>query len=80
MKKILAIILAILLIASMAVPAYAVTPSFKIPDVPQISKIKFNIKIELPEDFWDNYFKEHPVNWKSIMDTPAAGKLSGWKK
>jgi hypothetical protein len=26
----------------------------EIPDVPQISKIKFNVKIEMPDDFWDN--------------------------
>ena len=55
MKKILAFIVAVMLIASMAIPAYAVTPTFKIPDVPQISNIKFNVKFELPDDFWDNF-------------------------
>ena len=62
MKKILAMLLALLLIVSMAIPAYAVTPKLEIPDVPQISKIKFDIKIELPDDFWSNWFKEHPLN------------------
>jgi len=61
MRKIIAFILAVMLIVSMAIPAYAVTPSYKL-DVPQISKIKFDIKIELPDDFWDNWFKEHPLN------------------
>jgi hypothetical protein len=64
MKKIICIILAVMLIASMTVPVYAATPKLEIPDVPQISKIKFDIKIELPDDFWSNWFKEHPLNIK----------------
>ena len=64
MKKILAILLAVLLIASMAVPAYAATPKMKVPDVPQVSRIKFDVKIELPGDFWSNWFKDHPINIK----------------
>lgn len=77
MKKILAILLAVMLIASMTIPAYAATPSLKVPDVPQISKIKFNVT--MGEDFWDNYFKEHPINWGSIMNTPVTKELSRWK-
>jgi hypothetical protein len=57
-------LLAVMLIASMTVPAYAATPALKIPSVPQISNIKFNVKIELPDDFWTNWFKEHPLNIK----------------
>ena len=64
MKKILVFTLALMLIVSMTIPAYAVTPKLEIPDVPQISKIKFDIKIELPDDFWTNWFKEHPLNIK----------------
>ena len=80
MKKILAILLAVALVASMAIPAQAVTPSYKIPEVPQTSKIKFDIKIELPGDFWENYFEEHPTNWKALIEAPVTGKLSRWKQ
>lgn len=65
MRKIIAFILAVMLIASMTIPAYAVTPSYKL-DVPQISKIKLDIKIELPDDFWDNWFKDHPIGVPDI--------------
>lgn len=46
MKKIIIFVLTMMLIASMAVPAYAVTPALKIPNMPQISSIKFNTKLE----------------------------------
>lgn len=46
MRKIIAILLAIMLIASMAIPAYAVTPKLDIPDVPQISNIKLDVKLD----------------------------------
>lgn len=58
MKKIITFTLALMLIASMAVPAFAATPSFETPEVPQISKIKFNINFEFPENFWDNWFEK----------------------
>lgn len=62
MKKILIFVLTVMVVASMAIPAYAVTPSLGVPDVPQISKIKFDVKIDLPDEFWSNWFKEHPLN------------------
>lgn len=80
MKKILAIILAVMLIASMVIPAYAVTPSFKVPEVPQISKIKFDIKIELPDDYWSNWFKEHPINWGNLFNIAEIKELTRWKQ
>ena len=63
MKKILALILAVLLIASMAVPAYAVTPKYEFPDLPEIPDISDDIKIEIdiPDSFWDKWFQEHPI-------------------
>jgi hypothetical protein len=61
MKKILAIALALLLIIGTAVPAHAVTPSLEVPDMPEVSKIEFDIKIELPDDFWTRWFDEHPL-------------------
>ena len=58
MKKFILFVLTLMLIASMAVPAFAATPSFEIPEVPQISKIKFDINFEFPENFWDNWFEK----------------------
>lgn len=45
MRKILAILLAIILVASMVVPAFAATPTLNI-KVPQISSIKFTVKLD----------------------------------
>lgn len=46
MRKIIAIVLAVILVLSMAIPAYAATPALKIPNVPQISSIKFNVNLD----------------------------------
>ena len=46
MRKIIAIALAVMLVASMVIPAYAATPALKTPNVPQISSIKFNVKLD----------------------------------
>ena len=45
MRKFIAILLAVMLVASMVVPAYAATPKLNI-KVPQISSIKFNVKLD----------------------------------
>ena len=58
MKKILAILLAVLLVAGMAIPAFAVTPALQVPDVPQISDIEFNINLDLPDDIFDEYIHD----------------------
>jgi len=63
MKKLVAIILALMLIASMAIPAYAVTPTLNIPDVPQISNIKFDVDVKVSQGFWDRWFADHPVKF-----------------
>lgn len=61
MKKIICTMLALLLIiGTMTVPAHAVTPALKIPDLPKVPEIK--VEVELPKSFWDNWFDEHPLN------------------
>lgn len=60
MKKIFAILLALCLTLSLSITAFAATPSFKIPNI-SIPDISDNIKIELPDDFWDKWFDEHPL-------------------
>lgn len=69
MKKFVIFALTLTLIASMAIPAYAVTPPLKVPSItiPDISgNVKDNITEEIEESettgsFWDNWFKEHPI-------------------
>ena len=67
MKKIIIMLLSVLLIVSMAVPAYAVTPGYQAPDIPDFSEIKFDIKFEFPEGFWEKWFDEHPISWKPVI-------------
>ena len=40
MRKIICMLIIVMVIVSMAVPAYAVTPSFDVPDIPDFSGIK----------------------------------------
>ena len=64
MKKLIIFALTLLLICCMAVPAYAATPSLDVPDIPDFSNIEFDIKLELPDNFWSNWFDKNPINWK----------------
>ena len=68
MKKILAILLAVLLIACLAVPAYAVTPKYEFPDLPEIPDISDDaaewVRGWIPADFWDRWFSDHPIIFK----------------
>ena len=54
MKKILAILLAVLLIMAMAIPALAVTPDLGVPDMPEIPDISDDVEIELPDGIFDD--------------------------
>ena len=58
MKKILAILLAVLLIVSMAIPAAAVTPKLQIPDVPKIPDISDDVRLNLPDGIFDEYIPD----------------------
>lgn len=65
MRKIIAILLAVMLVVAMAVPASACTPKLKIPKVPQISGIKFEVKLdENLEKAVDN----HANKWVGKID------------
>lgn len=61
MKKIIAILLAVMMIAAMAITVQAVTPALGAPDMPEIPDLSAGIVIELPEDFWDKWFEENPM-------------------
>lgn len=60
MRKIFAFLLAIMLVMSMAISAYAITPTFNIPSI-KIPDISDDIEVKLPQSTWDNYFKENPI-------------------
>ena len=61
MRKLLAILLALLLIACMVIPASAATPRLSVPSMPSVPKIK--VQITLPESFWDNWLANNPIVW-----------------
>jgi hypothetical protein len=60
MRKIIAILLAAMLIASMSVTAFAVTPKWEYKPV-KLPQIKVTIKI--PDSVFQSWFKEHPISF-----------------
>ena len=63
MKKIIAIMLALVLVISMAIPVAAVPPKMQIPDLPEIPDVSGNVNVELPQTFWDRWFAGHPIKF-----------------
>ena len=61
MKKIIVIALVLTMMIAMAVTANAVTPTIKVPKLPEIKIDTSNIKVEIPDSFWDKWFAEHPI-------------------
>jgi len=63
MKKIICIMIAVMLIACLAVPAYAVTPKYEFPDLPEIPDISDDVKFgfRISGSFWDDWFAKHPA-------------------
>ena len=96
MKKIIALILAVLLIACLAVPAYAVTPKYEFPELPEIPDISDDVKIEIdiPDSFWADWFEKCPIRlggeesnmtkllkkWAGKCPVPAFNIPSEWLK
>lgn len=66
MRKIIVIILALVLVLSMSVPAFAATPKWEYPHI-EVPNIKVNIKI--PDSVFTNWFKEHPIKLPEITFT-----------
>lgn len=70
-RKLLVIIAVVLLVVAMALTVYAVTPTLNIPDVPNISNIKFDINLDETlnngiSNYISNWFKEHPLTFSKI--------------
>lgn len=73
MKKILSLVLLLSLVMVLSMQVYAVTPIIKVPSV-SIPDISDNVEIELPEEFWDKWFDEHPL--PEITIKPEAPVIS----
>ena len=61
MRKIIIFLVVVTLVASLAVTASAATPALKVPTLPQVPTIK-PVQIELPANFWADWFASHPLN------------------
>lgn len=59
MRKIITLMLALVLIVSLAVTSFAATPKWEYKPV-VLPQLKVSIKI--PDSVFDNWFKEHPIN------------------
>lgn len=62
MRKIIALLLALLLILAMAIPAFAVTPELDVPDMPEIPDISDDVEIELPDGIFDDYIPDIDID------------------
>ena len=66
MKKLFAFISVLLIMAAIAIPTYAVTPTIKVPNIKvSITKVP---EVKLPDSFWDKYFQEHPITIPAPAD------------
>lgn len=66
MKKLFAFISVLLIMAAIAIPTYAVTPTIKVPGV-KIPTIKVP-EVKLSDSFWDKYFDDHPITIPAPAD------------
>ena len=64
MKRMIVFALVCIMVTSMAVTSYAVTPSYKPPKLPEIKVDTSNIQVEVSQSFWDKWFAEHPIQIK----------------
>ena len=66
MKKILAIITVLFIVAAIAIPTYAVTPTIKVPSI-KVPAIKVP-EVKISDSFWDKWFEEHPITIPAPAD------------
>ena len=70
MKKIITFLLAVMLIASMTVPVYAVTPELDVPDMPEIPDISNDIDIDIPDGVFDDYIPDVDIGVDIEIELP----------
>ena len=79
MKKIICILLAVVLICTMTVSAYAATPKLSTPDMPEIPDLSDDVSVELPDGFWEQYFKDHPMEIPEL-EAWTRHTVPGWRE
>ena len=65
MKRMIAIMLALLLIATLSLTVHAVTPKLNInlPEIPDITNsVRENVRDGLPNMMLENWLREHPIH------------------
>lgn len=77
MKKFITIVCAVMLIACMAFPAHAVTPTFTIPNMPEIPTVQ--VDIDIPESVFDNWFEDHPIVIPVSTEWQEIGLFRNWR-
>lgn len=70
MKRIVIFLFVLIMIFSMAVSSFAITPKWEYKPV-KIPEIKVSIKI--PNKVYDDWFKEHPLDLKISYTSPTLG-------
>jgi heme/copper-type cytochrome/quinol oxidase subunit 2 len=60
-KKFFAFVMIVVLVIAMAVPACAVTPAMKAPNLPKIPEIQTNVRVKVTGSFWNRWFASNPV-------------------
>ena len=70
MKKFLTLLFSFVLVLTTALPASAVTPSFTVPKLPDLSGIKFDFKFKIPEDYFEKWFEDHPIRIPDGFEFP----------
>ena len=66
MKRLVIFVLTLMLVLSLSVSAFAVTPSYKIPNLPKVPDISTSVQVTLPSNFWSNWFSNHPITVPSL--------------
>ena len=68
MKRIVIFLFVLIMIFSMAVSSFAINPKWEYKAV-KLPEIK--VENIIPQNFWDNYFKENPLNIKISFTSPT---------
>lgn len=79
MKRIITFMLAVMIIISMTFSVCAATPAIKIPNIPQISNINFNIKLDKTvetgiNNYVKDWFTKNPISFELELDNILLGK------
>ena len=72
MKKIVAFVLAVALVAALNLNVAAATPVIKVPhiEIPDITvSVRESVKDTLSPGFWNSWFKDHPfrIDWRGFF-------------